>query len=78
MYGATMEKQIETLRQLANRDEKAFALLQKIKRDPRCKRVLTDVNAWEDLRATSQYNEYVIQSGLSRENIKKLVYGVPF
>ncbi len=76
MYG-TMEKQIEALRQLANRDEKAKALLQKIKKDPRCKRVLTDANAWEDLRATSQYNEYVIQSGLPREDIKKLVYGVP-
>lgn len=77
MYGTTMEKQIEELRQLANRDERARVLLQKIKRDPRCKRVLTDANAWEDLRATSQYNEYVIQSGLPREDIKKLVYGVP-
>lgn len=73
----TMKEQIRELRQLAQIDEEGYKLFKEVEKDPWTARLLTDESAVEDLRATCTYNQYVIDSRISEEEKKKILFEVP-
>ncbi len=72
-----MENVIFTLRTMAHSDPAVQQVFDEIQADWQCSCVLTDRNAFQNLKVCAAYNRHIITSKLPKDVKKQLLFEVP-